>query len=472
MDGAFKDSDRFFSGEQWVVGDATAAQSQDRTRVLAELRARYRADYVAAWRGFLRAASVARPGNTADAARRLGALGGAQSPLLALLALVARNTAVDSGIAVAFQPVHAVTSPGAADKYVSPANEPYVNGLLALQGAMEQLGNMPPVVDTASALAIAQAAQQALAQATQAKVAARQLAQKFAVDSAAAQVGPVVATLLESPITGAEGALRGVAATRPPTKRVAAAAAAAGGGGGGPSVNPAALATILNERGRALCSAMTPMLAKFPFNPDAAENATLAEVSAMLAPGTGALWAFQAERLEPVLEKQGAQWVPKAGAPVALSGAFVTFFNRAARVSDALFHGGGPEPRVVLTARALLAGGAAQVSLSQGTTIARFKQNTPPVQLVWPAASGRDARLWASIKGKDIDVARGSGEWALFRLVAQASRFEGGGGAWRAEWSGGRGLAPGSLELTFASGLPVLRRGWLGDMACAAQVTR
>jgi type VI secretion system protein ImpL len=105
MQDAFRNADRFFQGERWVVGDAGAAQSGDRDRVLAELRARYRGDYVERWRAWVRGLAVVRAGSARDAGARLGTLGGAQSPLLAALSLAARNTAVDSGVAAAFQPV-------------------------------------------------------------------------------------------------------------------------------------------------------------------------------------------------------------------------------------------------------------------------------------------------------------------------------------------------------------------------------
>ncbi|MBV9879090.1 MAG: hypothetical protein JO180_01275, partial [Gemmatirosa sp.] len=299
MQDAFGHADRFFQGERWVVGDAGAAQSQDRDRVLAELRTRYRTEYVARWRTFVRSITTTRPANARDAAQKLGVLGGPQSPLLAALALASRNTNVDSAMAAGFQPVHAVTPPAVVDKLTGESNQGYVDGLVALQGDLEQLANQPPVTDTASAQAFTQFAQQAMSKATQAKTAARQLAGKFNADTAATQVGPVVASLLLAPIEGADGVLRGAAAVRPPTVRKP----AAGGGGapaapvGGGAKNTAELIRILNERGAALCAQLTPMLAKFPFSPDAPTDATLKEVSGVLAPDGGALWSFQRERL-------------------------------------------------------------------------------------------------------------------------------------------------------------------------------
>ena len=474
MENVFRNADPYFDGEQWVVGDSTAAQTQDRDAVLDQLRKRYRAEYVQQWRAFVRATSVVRAGAARDAAQKLGILGGAQSPLLATLAFVARNTAVDSSMAVAFQPVHAVTPPGPPDRFVSDANQQYVNGLVGLQAALEQVTNMPPVVDTASAQAVAQAAQQALGSAAQAKVAARQLAQKFAVDTAAVQVGPPVAALLLAPIDGGENALKTLAGTRPPSGPRPQVAAAGGGGGAAPAPGGggAALEAILNERGRALCAAMTPMLAKFPFNADAPTEASIGDVAAMLAPGTGAFWAFHQERLDPLVEKQGAQWVPRPGAPVAVSAPFLAFFNRAAAVSAALF-GGAPEPRVVLTARGVVTPQVSLVTLSHGTYVARFTRDTPPAQLVWPPPSGRDARLIARLGKRELLMAEATGDWALFRLVSRASRVDGSGGSLRAEWNApAAGGVPVAVEFAFTGGYPVLQRGGLGGMNCVAQVTR
>jgi len=466
MQDAFTHADRFFQGERWVVGDASAAQAQDRDRVLAELRARYRADYVARWRAWVGGVRVARVGGPRDAAQQLGTLGDSQSPLLAALSLVARHTAVDSGVAAAFQPVHAVTPPASVAAFVGEGNQPYVNGLLALQGAVEQVANLPPASDSIGAQQMAQVGQQGLAQAAQAKVAARQLAQKFAVDSVAAPVSGPVAALLVAPIEGAEPVLRDAAGRRPPPARPAVAA------GSAPKAD-AGSAASLNARGQALCASMTPVLAKFPFNPDARDEATVAEVNALFAPGTGALWALYHERLEGgLLEKQGERYAPVAGARLALSAPFVAFFNRAARASEALYSEGA-EPRVVFTARSATPRRA--VALSQGAQVARFGRNAPPAQFAWPSVSGREARLVVSereflVLGKTRTVARAVGEWALFRLVAQAPKWEAAGpGAWRAEWHAG---GPVAVEFSFANGQPVLQRGWLGGMACAGQVTR
>ncbi len=490
MQGAFRNSDRYFEGEQWVVGDATASQTQDRDGILAALRARYTADYVNQWRDFVRNTNVVRPSGARDAgvkdaAKKLGTISGAQSPLLGALAMVASNTGVDSTVAAAFQPVHTVIPPDAKGKNVNEGNQSYVNALVGLQGALEQVSYMPPVVDTASAMAMSQKGQEALGSVTQAKIAARQLAQKFAVDTSAVKIAGTVGALLEAPINGAEAVLKGVAGTRPPATRPAVVAAtpiapppppaASGGGGGGDKAAKAAeLAAILNERGRAICAAMTPMLQKFPFNPAATAEATIAEVSGLLAPGAGQLPAFRDERLGDLLEKQGDKWVAKAGGPVALSAPFVTFFNKAMQVSAALFDGGS-SPRVVFLAKAETSPLIPRVTLTHGSQVAQFTSVTPENRFVWPAPAGREARLLAQFgKNKDREIDKATGEWAIFRLVSHAAKADPmGGGALRAEWNAtGKDAKPVAVQFTVESGAPVLQRGWLGAMSCASQVTR
>ncbi len=484
MQDAFVNADRYFQGEQWVVGDATAALADDRDRVIDELKARYTSDYIRQWRQFVRSTAIVPPGSTADAAQKLGILGGAQSPLLGLFSLVAQNTDVDSITTAAFQPVHAVTPPAVKDKLVSEPNQPYANGLLNLQGALEQVANMPPVVDTASALAIAQSAQGAMSEATRAKVSARQVAQTFAVDTAASQLGPVVSALLEAPISGAEGVLRTVAATRPPRVRVAQAApapapapAAGGGGGGGGGAAAEPPSAAVNRAGVEFCRTLGGLTSRYPFNSSARAEATLGEISNVLAPDIGAFWILHADHLAPLVEQRGTQWVQRAGAPMQLTDEFLQFFNRAARISSALFPNGATEPRVRVDAKSTPGGEVDRVLLKHGNTLAQFDTRTPANVLEWPLAAGnpQTAQLEVEVsrsfgRTSRVSFADESGEWALFRLIAK------GNGSW----------ANGELKVTytegdrtvvvsysFAGGLPLMQSGWLGQsLNCPSPVVK
>ncbi len=478
MSEAFTNSDRFFQGETWVVGEATASRSVDRAPVIAAIRERYHADYVQEWRQVLQSAGVVRPSNVGEAADKLDVVAGTQSPILQVLRTIAVNTSSDSAISAVFQPVHEVTPPAVVDKYVSEKNQPYMEGLLGLQAALTQVRNMPPVVDTASAQAVSQAAQTAGGDVTRARVAAKRVAQGFTLTPEAAPVASAVEQFMTAPITGVEAVLRTASSTRPPTPRAVAVvpppaptpapAAGGGGGGGGGGVS---VAVVLNERGRALCSAMTPVLAKFPFSPDAQAEASIAEVTALFAPGTGAIAAFQQERLAPFLERDGDKYTAKPVGDVALSANFVSFFNRAAQVSTALFPDNASTLRLRWMARGITSDEMPLILLRHGASDARFDARTPRNEVVWPSESGREASLQATFKrNKPADVAKASGEWALFRLVAQATRFDGAG---RVEWtSTAKDAVPVVVEFDHPKGIPLLKRGWLGGMSCVSQVTQ
>jgi type VI secretion system protein ImpL len=471
MQDAFRNADRYFQGEQWVVGDATAARAQDRDRIIAELRERYAADYVTQWRLFLRSTAVIPAGSTKDAAQKLGILGGAQSPLLGFFALVAKNTEADTSLAAAFQPVHAVTPPAVKDKLVSEPNQPYANGLLNLQGALELVANMPPVVDTASAQLVAQQAQAAMMEATKAKVAARQVAQNFAVDPLAAQVGPTVTSLLEAPITSAETVLRGAASTRPPAPRVARAPApppAGGGGGGGGGESPV---EALNRAGVTFCRELGQLTAKYPFNPSARTEATTGDLMDVFAPETGALWVLQADRLAPYVEQRGTNWVARAGAPLALSDEFLAFFNRASRIAAAMFPGGVKEPRIEGWALAQATRDIRPITLTHGGNVLVFNPETPRNGIEWPPSSGAGAKLEARYGRSNVTLAEETGSWALYRLIAKG-KGEWNGRELRAQYTSGN-RAPVTVVYTFPSGLPIMQEGWLGQaLQCPTPVVK
>ena len=96
MLGAFKTVDKFITGESWVVGDDAAGV--DKAKLVADLSARYTADYVAQWRKFLQAASVARYSSVRDAAQKLSAMSQRQ-PVAAPRALLRRVAEHGSGTA-------------------------------------------------------------------------------------------------------------------------------------------------------------------------------------------------------------------------------------------------------------------------------------------------------------------------------------------------------------------------------------
>ncbi len=489
MQDALKDSDRFFQGETWVLGDRSLVASRNREQDLREIRKRYLADYDAQWRAALRLVSVPRPGAIKESAVRLGKLGGAQSPLLAIFSMVAHNTSVDTALARAFQPVHTVTPASVQGKFVSEANEPYAIGLINLQNAMDALLLQGPAKDSASLVALKAAAVTVqTSQAVQARLAAQQLEQKFLPAEA---TGRIVASLLEAPIDGANAALQAVSQTQlPRAPKPVAPVAAAGGGAAPPPVAappvappaaaPAApsgteaiagasgadLAVILNARGKDLCKAMERILRRFPFNPDGGD-ASITDVNALLAPTTGALWQFYDTRLQPLLPLKNRVFVSTPSAGVTLSPPFVEFFRRMARASVALYADKGQTPRMSLIVKAIPAADLSMITLVHGDRALRWPG--PETQtLAWPASGSNSARLTIVSGGREQELAKADGPWALFRLMARGNS-EGRGNTIRVTFNGN---VPVAFELTAPDPGPVVQRGALATQACVSQVTQ
>src|SRR5205085_1440391 len=132
MRNSFKNPDKYFAGEQWVLGDQGAANI-DRAGLSKQLADRYFADFIKQWRNYIKAGSVVKYANIQDAATKLNVLSGNTSTLLALFSLASTNTDVDEpDVKKAFQPVQTVVAPN-ADRFIGPGSQTYMNALLTLQ---------------------------------------------------------------------------------------------------------------------------------------------------------------------------------------------------------------------------------------------------------------------------------------------------------------------------------------------------
>ncbi|HEU4563189.1 MAG TPA: ImcF-related family protein [Gemmatimonadaceae bacterium] len=445
MQGAFKNADRFFQGESWVLGDQAAGQ-MDKEKALAELRARYQADFVRHWRTYLQSAAVARYANVKDAAKKLSVLAGNQSPLLELFALAAQHTAVDtSSTGAALQPVQVVTPASLTDKLVGPSNQEYMTALAQLQAAMDQVANAP--VGGADA-----AVAQTTTSASMAKVAAQKMAQQFRVVGDGA-VSATALRLLQDPIAYAEPLVRNFGAGE------------------------------LNGKGAAFCAAAAPVLAKYPFDPSATEQATPAEVAAIFRPGTGTLWTYYGEALQNVIVKQGDEYVAKPGGSPAISPAFLGFFNRAAGVSDALFKDGGTEPRLTFTLKPVLTQGVSDLSVTvEGQTMSFSNKKPETRQFSWTGAATGNAEMAAEIGKTDFKVLAYQGPWAVFQMFNQADRWQSMGNVHTVEWVVRTGGQPMTLkdgtqvkvafEVNLGGGPPVLRKDYFSGLRCVKTVVK
>jgi len=458
--------DSTYDGEIWVIGEYEKSSGIDKFA----LRTRYLENYAEVWRQVVQSAVVVRPSSLKDAANKLEVIANNNSPLLELLQVTAVNTNDDSLSRVWFQPVHAVTPPEIVGRIVSEKNQPYVDGLLGLQGAIAQVANIPYDGDSASTEELNKAALAAGVNVTNARTATKRIAQAFELTTMPSMAQPVERLLLE-PINGADGALRVAASRRPRGPRVVAAAAPPPP----PSISPQASA--LNDKNSRLCMEMTPMLNKYPFNPDATTEATMADVNALFAPGTGKFWQFYQESLAPYLQKQGNRWVARPRQGVTLLPQFVEFFNRGAIVSNALYNDINPTPRLRWTAIAETNDETPLVIFRHGPKESRFNEKSPQNVVTWPQLpQGNTASIEAQYgRSKPTVVASASGEWALFRLVAKGTS-EANGRIVHVTWQApkAKNALPVVIDFEFldASGAPVLKRGWLGGFTCAPQVAQ
>jgi type VI secretion system protein ImpL len=437
MDAAFKNVERYFKGEEWVVGTGTPVPT-DRTRVSAEIKELYTNDYIAQWRSFLNAASVVRFAGVSDAASKLQTLSGNQSPLLALFALVSRNTAMDTvGIGPAFQPVHVVTPPGDTTKYIGPANEAYINAMVSLQSSLDQITKAPP--DQSDA-----AVSQAESNASQAKLAATQLANKFALDREG-RLHVTVQKLMEDPIESAEGLLR--------------------------SVGPAQL----NGKGQAFCAPFQRLLSEFPFNSSSSSMAPMDEVSALLQPGTGALWTFVDGQLSNYVVRQGPRFAEKPGSPVRISPAFIDFLNRAAEFSTSFYRGEGAPPSLSFSMRAVLSDVVPSLTLTIDGRPAKFtRTSTASKPISWSGTEASQASLSGTIGDRERMIYTFQGPWAIFMLFGRAQWYPSE-GAYQVEWNAAEATgAPvrAVFKVNVPTARPVLQPNFFAGVSCTGRITR
>ena len=374
MQDAIRHPDRYFQGENWVLGEQ-AARSLDTASVSRQLAAIYSGEFIKQWHAFLTEARVVSCGSLKDAPEKLNALAGPESPILEFFYTVSSNTAVaDPLVKAIFQPAQVLVDPNATARFIGPGNTNYVNALLSLSGAVSQFNQHP---DTSG--------DQLNAAASAADLAVQQTAQAFNVDPQM-HTEKTVISLLGSPIRCA------VAPPPPP-----------------PPGPPASTCTLLG---------------KFPFaglsktqaSRDLTNNeqASLEEANTLFAPGTGKLWTYYNENLKQWLVLQGTQYVLAPNAAGHVGPLFAQFFNRLAAISSALYPSGAKVPGFNFTLRSVPSKGIENATLvvdgqriPAGSTVQQFK---------WNAATAHQA----SLAYNAAEALQFQGTWALFQLVGVA----------------------------------------------------
>ena len=388
MQDALQHPERYAQGETWVLGTQSGV-SLDTSAISKDLTALYTADFLKEWRAFLTSAHVAGCANLKEASARLNAFSGPASPLLALFYTVSHNTAVsDPTIRSTFQPTQALVDPNAADRLIGPGNTPYVTALTQLAGAVDLASQNPAPMDAA---AFGPVSQQVVA----ANGAARQTAQAFNVDQQS-HTEATVLNLMQAPIDC--------------VARLAPSPGAAG-----------------NGAGQKICSAISPLLGKFPFNPKSSQQATLQEVDAVFAPGTGALASNYDSVLNKILVPVGSQYGPAPSAPGQVNPRFLAYFNNAEHVSSALYPGGAKSAAMTFSLRFVPTGGVSNASI---VIDGQRTSGSNPQQFTWVASTAQTASLLS-----DNFEAPFQGTWSVFKLVRAAKQITRTNNGFRLEYS-------------------------------------
>jgi type VI secretion system protein ImpL len=434
-----KHVERFFSGEQWVLGDQISV-NLDQTNLQAELGARYANDFVSAWKTYLQRGAVLPFRGIPDADEKLQKLSGNQSPLLELFYLASQNTAVDNpAVASALKALYAVMPAGAPDQYISAANADYMKGLVALQVSFDQIAQAQGAPTEA-------AVGQTLTNAQSALLTTKQMAQGFGVDPAAHLEG-TVEKLLEDPITYVQGLLRGL----------------------GPAE--------LNGKGKGLCAQLSPVLAQFPFNSAAKAEATPADVNAAFKPKEGALWAFFDQNLAKYLIPQGSRYVQDPSSAVPINDRFINFMNHAKAFTDMAYPGGSADLHFAYTLKPILSDDTQSVKLTIDGQDAEFSANTAAKSFTWQSTGAHGVQVTTRFKNGDAFPLGYSGLWAVFQWVDDADAQSGDTLEWR--FKSGKENHPiispvtnQPVKVRFNIGNPVFQKGYFSGLRCVSEIAK
>jgi len=393
MQDAIAHPERHAQGEAWVLGPQEL-ENVASSQLSRNLAAQYSADFVKQWYTFTQSAAVVGCSSFSEATDRLSLLASPNSPLLELFYTISGNTAVpDPGVNATFQPAHALVDPNAADRLIGSGNQDYIRALGALS---TQLGiwtkNPAAATDPTTFGPVLQAAGDA-------GNAAQQTAQAFKVLGVDphARIDGKLLDLMQSPVQC--------------VNRLAPKPGAAANGGA-----------------EKICAAMRPLLGRFPFAPNSAVPANLAQIDAVFAPNSGVLWSVDNAVLKPYLLQQGSNYVANPAAPQPVNPRFAEYFSRLARLSAELYPAGQKSAAFTFTLHFLPGNGVSTATwIVDGQRIA--------------AGSGSQTFTWngasASAAALEFDGQEGpsyQGTWALFELVRTGTHITPVAGGYRIDY--------------------------------------
>ena len=448
MQDAINNPDRYFKGEEWVLGDQAAAK-MDRAKLIAALKALYYPDFVAQWRDYLRKGAVVKYKDLQDASAKLTRNSSAQSPLLAMFCMATQNTQVDDPDTLrSFKPLHYVASQACAEQPIGKDNSDYMRSLSDLELSIEDLVKQQ---NGPSADRLADVTHE---KARTALSITRQMALTMGIDPQG-DIHDSIRKLLEQPITYADSLIQKL----------------------GPEE--------LNAKGKALCAELRPFFNKYPFNPKSEVEATMADVNAMFRPQSGRIWTFYEENLKKLLPKRGSEFVPDSSGGMNVTRNFLSFLNNAAAFSNAIYGSNPAEPRFSYSLRPVFTPDLQSAHLTIDGVNADFtSQAVGAKTFVWPGNSMGVRLITKEVGGLDHQYPNWDGLWGVFSffLEADTANERGTGGTYEWQLRGGRRGRPvtGSkgqpvvvrFELDTGANPNVFRKGFFSQLVCVSEIAK
>jgi type VI secretion system protein ImpL len=416
--------ENLFVRYQWIYGTATPRNKPNRD----ELARMYEADYVRHWQEYLRSASIARFESTADAATKLRVLADASSPLVAMLALAARETAMEDTVTLvgrAFQPLRA-TVPVSDPRGPAANLAGYSNQLNSLHSQLNLLAGGPPG-------AAEQVWPQASAAANAVNMEVGTLAATYLATEEAAATSREVQRLLRAPVEAGLTLVRGLPAEG------------------------------VNNAAESFCRQFRALESQYPFSRNG-RDADVRAVTEFFRKTDGALWAFYNSTLSNLLTPQGR------ATDANVRSDFQRFFRRAVDFSEALYRDGGSPLVVFDFLPTQYPEGATEIILELNRTTNSFtRARNTTLEVPWYPERGQSASLVVRFGAESVEVAKGAGNWAVFRMF-QNTTWQDENGRWLVTWSiPGRQALKAYVDFVDRE-RPVLRESFFNDLRCRSRV--
>jgi type VI secretion system protein ImpL len=164
---------------------------------------------------------------------------------------------------------------------------------------------------------------------------------------------------------------------------------------------------------------------RYPLVKNSPQDANLEDFSRYFGP-QGMVDSFFSKHLRPYVDTTSRPWRPlvSGGVKISISEGALSQFEKAARIKEAFFAGGGPQPKVTFQIRPLaLDKAASQVLLELGEQRLTYRhgpQRLLPMQWPPPSGSSRARIVFTSLAGTQPASLSAEGPWAFFRLLDKA----------------------------------------------------